>query len=191
MKTFGELPREYTECFTLDLQKDTKKMLLVNFLSLLIAIAMAVPMLFYIPLSTFFNEESYMMLLLKVFLFFTLAIIYIILHELIHGVAMKICGTKKISYGFTGIYAYTSSKDYYDRAAYIFIALAPIVTFLVTLAIVNVLVPLSWFWGIYFIQIINVSGAAGDIYVTCKFLRMPKDTLIQDEGVSMTVYTRQ
>ena len=107
------------------------------------------------------------------------------LHELIHGIAMKICGTKKVSYGFTGIYAYAGSTDYYGKATYIFIALAPVAVFLILLTIVNFFVPLSWFWTIYLIQVVNVSGAAGDIYVTCKLLRMPKNILIKDAGVSM------
>ena len=46
MKSFCELPSGYTEYFSLDLQKDKKKMLLVNALAVLIAIVMAVPMHF-------------------------------------------------------------------------------------------------------------------------------------------------
>lgn len=192
MKSFSELPHGYTEYFTLDLQNNKKKMLFVNLLAALIAIVMVVSMHFYIPISTFFHAgNDITMFLLRAILLLAMIIVYMFLHEFIHGVAMKICGTKKVYYGFTGIYAYAGSKEYYDKAAYIFIALAPVVTFLVMLAIVNLLVPLSWFWTIYFIQVVNVSGAAGDIYVTCKFLRMPKDMLIKDAGVSMIVYTLQ
>ena len=88
------------------------------------------------------------------------------------------------------MYAYAGSEDYYSRGAYIFIALAPVVLFLAVFAVANLLVPLSWFWTIYLLQIINVSGAAGDIYVTCRFLRMPKDILIKDVGTSMEAYQK-
>ena len=37
-----------------------------------------------------------------------------ILHEIVHGIAMRICGTKKVKYGFTGLYAFAGSKDFYD-----------------------------------------------------------------------------
>ena len=33
-------------------------------------------------------------------------------------------------------------------------------------------------------------GAAGDLYVTAKLSKMSADILIQDSGVSMTVYER-
>lgn len=46
------------------------------------------------------------------------------------------------------------------------------------------------FWFIYMLQLVNVSGAAGDLYVSFRFLRMPKDILVQDTGVSMTVFKR-
>ncbi len=191
MKSFCELPGGYTEYFSLDLQKDKKKMLLVNALAVLIAIVMAVPMHFCIPVSTVFNAESgRITLLVKALLLLVMLFSYMFLHELVHGVAMKVCGTQKVNYGFTGIYAYAGSTDYYDKGAYILIALAPIVTFFILLSIVNLVVPLSWFWVIYIVQIVNISGAAGDIYVTCKFLRMPKDILIKDAGVSMLVYAR-
>ena len=38
------------------------------------------------------------------------------------------------------------------------------------------------------IQLINISGAAGDLFAAVKFSRMPKNILIQDSGVSMRVF---
>ena len=118
-------------------------------------------------------------------------ILYMILHELVHGVAMKICGTKKVKYGFTGMYAFAGSEDLYDKKSYIFVALAPVVFWGVVLLIINLFVPLGWFWVVYLIQIANISGAAGDFFVTVKFLKMPRDILVQDYGVGMTVYSKE
>ena len=92
--------------------------------------------------------------------------------------------------GFTGLYAYAGSEAYFNKRSYLVIALAPIVVWGVVLLILNFLVPTSWFWCVYFIQVCNVSGAAGDLYVSCKFSRLPADILIRDTGVSMTVYSR-
>lgn len=58
------------------------------------------------------------------------------------------------------------------------------------LLILNFLVPPSYFWVVYFIQIANISGAAGDLYVTWKFSRLPRDILVQDYGAGMKVYSR-
>ena len=41
------------------------------------------------------------------------------------------------------------------------------------------------------LQIINLSGAAGDLIVTIKFSGFPKDILIRDYGVGMTVFSKE
>jgi hypothetical protein len=41
---------------------------------------------------------------------------------------------------------------------------------------------------VYLIQMVNLSGAGGDIYVTFKFARLPRDILVRDTGVAMTVF---
>ena len=38
---------------------------------------------------------------------------------------------------------------------------------------------------------LNISGAAGDLYVSWKFTKLPADILINDVGVSMTVYSKE
>ena len=118
-------------------------------------------------------------------------VVYMVLHELVHGITMKMCGTKKIKYGFTGVYAFAGSNDYYDKRSYIVIALAPIVVWGVVLLVLNLLVPVQWFWIVYWVQVSNISGAAGDLYVTYRFSRLPQDILVQDYGVGMTVYSAE
>lgn len=75
------------------------------------------------------------------------------------------------------------------KKAYIFIALAPVVLWGIVLAVINAFVPEAWFWVVYLLQVINLSGAAGDLFVTVKFSRFPKDILVRDYGVGMTVYS--
>ena len=61
----------------------------------------------------------------------------------------------------------------------------------VVLTVLLIIVPRNWFWTVYFIQMMNISGAAGDLFVTFKFMKMPKDILVMDTGVGMTVYSKQ
>ena len=107
-------------------------------------------------------------------------ILYMVLHELVHGICMKYFGTPKVNYGFAGLYAYAGSNAYFTKKPYIIIALAPVVVWGIVLLVINLFVDASWFWCVYFIQICNISGAVGDIYVTYKFSKMPKDILVQD-----------
>jgi len=192
MKAFSTLPENYEKIYSVDLQSDKKMMLRVNLFAVVIAIVLAVPVHFVVPITALFDMSSGILAYgLRFAMLLILSVAYIILHELVHGVAMKICGTRKVKYGFTGVYAFAGSDDHYDKSGYIFIALAPVVLWGVVLAVVNCFVPESWFWVIYFIQITNLSGAAGDFFVTMKFLGFPKDILIKDSGVSMCVYSAQ
>jgi len=191
MKTVEILPEGYREIYSIDLQKNRKTALLVNLLAVVIAVALAVPAHIVIPLNTLFSMEAGMKAyLIRFAALIILMIVYMILHELVHGIAMRICGTKKIKYGFTGMYAFAGSKDFYDKKTYIFIALAPVVLWGIVLAVINPFVPTQWFWVVYLIQIMNLSGAAGDLFVTVKFSRLSRVILVQDYGVGMTVYSK-
>lgn len=162
--------------------------LFINLLAIVIGAVLVVPMLQIVPFSAVLSADGYWTRFIALIV---LMIVYMVLHELVHGVAMKLCGTKKVKYGFTGLYAFAGSEDYYAKKPYIFIALAPVVLWGVVLLIVNLFVSVEWFWVVYILQVINLSGAAGDLFVTVKFSRFPKDVLIKDHGVGMTVYSKE
>ena len=195
MKSLNNLPENYREYYSVDMQNNKKMMLVINFIAILIGVAMVLAVGFFIPPSTLTggvepSSERLMNISIKFVVVAILSIVYIILHEAVHGIAMKICGTKKVKYGFTGVYASAGSDDYYDKKSYIFIALAPVVLWGIVIAIANFLVPRDWFWVVYIIQIANISGATGDYFVTFKFSRFPKDILVRDSGSAMKVYSR-
>ena len=189
MKAIGVLPEDYGEIYSLNLQKDKRAAIIVNLLALAIAAVMAVSMNFFVPVTSVIDMSGGIVrYFLRLAALIVLMVLYMVLHELVHGIAMKLCGTKRVKYGFTGLYAFAGSEDYYDKKSYIFIALAPIVLWGTVLAAVNFFVPTEWFWIVYMIQLINISGAAGDLFAAVKFSRMPKNILIQDSGVSMRVF---
>ena len=192
MKAVVTLPEEYKEFYSIDLQKNKKMSLRVNLLSVIIAVILFVPMHFLVPISSLFvMDKGLGSYVIRFIALIVLIITYMVLHELTHGIALKICGTKKVKYGFTGLYAFAGSNDYYDKKAYIFIALAPVVLWGLVIAIINPFVPIEWFWVVYNLQIINLSGAAGDLIVTIIFSGFPIDILIRDYGVGMTVFSKE
>ena len=191
MRAIDNLPEGYNEIYTIDLQKDKKVAMFVNVFAILIAVLLAISMCFVVPISSLFSMESGMQnYVIRFVVLLVSMILYMILHELVHGIAMRICGTQKVKYGFNGMYAFAGSKDFYDKRSYIFIALAPVGLWGIILGVVNLFVPVEWFWVVYLIQIVNLSGAAGDLFVTVKFSRLPKDILIQDYGVGMKVFSK-
>ena len=192
MKRISKLPFGYRKIYEIDMQKDKKMFWLIQLLGTLIMVVMAVPAHFYVPITSLFDtsvrSEIYV---IRLGVLIISLILYLILHEAVHGIAMKMCGTKKVRYGFTGAYAFAASDDYYAKGPYLFIALAPVVLWGVVLAVITYLVPTEWFWVIYFIQICNISGAVGDLFVTFRFARFPKDILVRDYGVGMVVYGKK
>lgn len=192
MRAFVSLPSGYRESFTLELQKDKKTAILINLLALFIAAIMAVIGHFRVSITAFYAmSDGLGIYFLRFLVLIVLFVVYILLHELTHGVVMKLFGADKIQYGFTGLYAFAGSECFFTKAPYIVIALAPVLLWGVVLGLVCPLLPESWFWTVYFIQIGNISGAAGDFYVTYKFMKMPKDILVKDTGCSMTVYEKE
>ena len=113
---------------------------------------------------------------------------YISLHELTHGVLMHALSGVKPRYGFTLCYAYAGSSAFFDKFSHNLIALAPLALWGVVLAVLERSLPAEWFWLLYFIQISNVSGSAGDVYCVVRLLRMPKDILVQDAGTRMRIF---
>lgn len=192
MKAFESLPQGYREILSVDLQKNKKLMLLVNGIAIVLAGLMLAVGIRLVPVSTLFDMSAGMGAYFARFgVLLVLLVLYMVLHELTHAAAMKLCGTKKVRFGFTGMYAFAGSDDYYPKLPYIAIALAPIVLLGIIIAVVNALVPESWFWVVYIVQITNISGAGGDLYVTLRFAALPGDILVRDYGVGMHVYSKE
>lgn len=191
MKSVSVLPEGYEEILHIDLQKDNKLALIVNGLALVIMVAMIAAAAFFVPLSTLFDYKQPLQMLLKAGVLVVGSILYIILHEAVHGIFMRRYCDVKVKFGFTGLYAFAGSEGYYCRKHYIVIALAPIVVWGVVLGILNVLVPAPWFYVVYILQVTNISGAAGDLYVSWRMNKLPKDILVKDTGVAMTVYSKE
>ena len=185
MNTRTVLPESYKEILHVDLQKNKKQMLIVNGIALVIT-AVMLPIGFLVtPIWSLYDNFAQLIVLVLG------TILYILLHEIVHGICMKHFSGEKPFYGFTGLYAYAGSNAYFCRKDYVIIALAPVVLWGIVLLVMNLLLGETYFWVIYFIQILNISGAGGDFYVSWKFSKMPKDILINDIGVSMTVYAKE
>ena len=188
------LPDNYRPIAQIDLQKNTKLAVAVNLGALAFAAVLGFVGHLFVPLSAVLSigEEAdlsaLLFVLLKLLVMLVCCVLYMILHEAVHGVFMKYYGGIKPKFGLTALYAYCGSDAYFDKTSYLVIGLSPVVIWGAVLAAVCVVIPAGWFWVAYFIQIINLSGAVGDFYVTYRMLKMPKEILVQDSGVSMTVY---
>ncbi|MBQ1467531.1 MAG: DUF3267 domain-containing protein [Solobacterium sp.] len=191
MKAYQTLPEGYREILQINLQKDKKTALKINLIAVVVMILLFVLGHFIVPITEFQNNESLSTYFIQVGVILLGYVIYIILHELTHGAVMKAVGGGKVVFGFTGLYAFAGSKeDYFDKISYRYISLAPLVVWGIILGVLCVIVPRTWFWVVWFLQVGNISGAAGDVYVTAKLWNYPGTILVRDTGVDMTIYDR-
>ena len=180
----------YKECTKIDLVKNKKEALLVNIYGIIIMVVMAV----FIPLMIMggiieFNLETTFPLFFIVLLISL--ILYIPLHEIVHGIVLKKYTDEKLSFGWKLVYAYCGSKEaVVNRREYYAVALAPLLGFSVVFISLMVLNPsLSLVW--YVMEIMNVSGSVGDIYVSIKLRKeKSRDILITDSGTDMSFWSR-
>lgn len=192
MENTWVLPDGYRAIRRVDLQRDRKTAVWVNLFSLLLLAGMIVPALFAVPFDLFRLEDGRTIVYFARLLVLIAALLaYLVLHELVHGVLIWFFSGRMAHFGFSGLYAYAGSEAYFKKGSYLTIALAPIVVWGLVLLLLIFLVPPDWFWVVYLIQAFNVSGAAGDLYVTVLFARLPKHILVQDTGTAMTVYAPQ
>lgn len=189
LNTVQVLPDHYKEICSIDLQKNKREAVIVNVIAGIITLAMYIIMELRISLFTWIDamaEKGLLVHALAALLLVT--VIYVILHEFTHGVAMKCMGGRQVKYGFTGMYAFAgSSEDYFPKQRYICIALAPVILWGLVFAVLQKQLA-GWEWVVWFLQMMNVGGAAGDIYVTARVAGMSKTILVMDTGVNMTVY---
>ncbi len=182
------LPQGYSFFDKIDLKNNKKQFWTVQGICLaIIAVMLGIGWLIESPLKIENNTESIIGLVVLIVGF----VLYIFAHEAVHGLFMYAFCKTKINYGFVGWAAYAGSSAYYDKKRYIIIALAPVVVWGVTFAVLNIFFHSGiWFWVIWFLQIGNVSGAAGDFFCVYKTARYPKDILVNDTGLEMQIFCR-
>ena len=185
MNCTQRLPEGYRSVLTVDLQQDKRLSKLVNGLAAGAALALMLLGMLLVPLRELFAAGALPVLAASLG-----GMVYVVLHELTHAAVMKAYGAKKLRFGFTGVYAFAGSEeDYFGRTAYRRIALAPMLVWGLLLGLACLLVPRSWFWPVWFWELLNLSGSAGDLYVTWRLRRLPGDILVKDTGVNMEVFS--
>lgn len=179
--------RGYREKGKIDLVNNKKEATIVNIMGVVIVLVMLafVPLFFKKGLFDFFRDNYF----LKCFVFLLSLFLYIPLHEIVHGIFLKAFTHEKLSFGWKFVYAYCGSKEGVTRPKeYFIVALSPLVVFTLVFVSLMVLNPeFSILW--YYMEVMNVSGSVGDIYVTVKLWKERKyDILINDTGTDMTIW---
>ena len=116
--------------------------------------------------------------------------LYMVAHEAVHGALMWLYSRKKPRFGFRMGCAFAASNMYFGKNAYLSIALAPLVLWGAALMAASLMVPADWFWVLWGVQLTNLSGSAGDLYVFGRVLKKPSNVLVQDNGIVMHLHEK-
>ncbi|MBQ6559444.1 MAG: DUF3267 domain-containing protein [Erysipelotrichaceae bacterium] len=185
MPCLTELPDGYRELKQLNLQDDKKTLLIVNGLAVALYLILFAIAFIIKPFDLDLITIDLIVSLLTCVAF----IVYMVLHELTHGIAMKHFGGQRVKYGFTGLYAYAGSDaDYFSAKAYIKIALAPFVLWTLFFTVLLILCHKTLYWSLIFLQVTNISGCAGDIYVAYLVSKYKEEIYVRDTGLDVTIY---
>lgn len=189
------LPAGYRNVMTLEMKRENKLAVVINALAAAAAIPLMIIGMIISPLSeansAINSDYAWLVLIKPLFLLVGIAI-YTLLREGLHGLLIKYLGGAKPTFGYTGLYIYAcNDKGCFNKRTHIIISLAPSVVLFVFLLVLNIILPAFLFWIIYLIQIINITGAVGDIYVAYAAKKMPDDLLVHDTGVAIKFYTKE
>lgn len=118
------------------------------------------------------------------------AFVYVGLHEGIHAALIKIIRKGiKVNFSYKFFYASVGCEEVFSKVEYLLVCFAPIILVGLVLTVLCFVVPKEWMWPTYIIQVLNLSSGAGDIYILCILSRMPKNILVRDNGVKISVYS--
>lgn len=186
---FWQLPEDYEVYRHVRLDQDKKALWILTGLQTALAAGMILLGLKLCPISEAFSMEigriimGFAAMAVGVF-------VYILGHEWVHGVFIRLFSGRPATFGWKSGMAYAGSEAYFGRFAYTVIALSPLVVWGLILGLLLGDVSRQWFWYLYAIQIFNVSGAAGDLYVTALIVKAPKGMVARDSGTEMIFYCK-
>ena len=182
-----ELPEGYEEVMRVDVQ-DKRFAVILNIAAIVIT-ALIVAAALRIMRPRDFTDD---LTLSGMLAFFLLFVVYIVLHELVHGAAYKLLTGQKLKFGLTLGAAYCGVPDIYVyRSASLIALLAPFVVFNAVFLAMALLLPDQWsrfFSALLFA--FHFGGCAGDLYMTLLFMTRFRDgrTLTRDFGPAAAYY---
>lgn len=182
-----ELPQGYEADFTVDAE-NKKTAVLMNVAALVITAILIVASYFLIKPTDFLENFR----VSRYFIVVGVLFVYIVLHELVHGIAYKLMTKQKLKFGITFSAAFCGVPDIYVyRKTALISLLAPLTVFSVLLILAAVLLKNEWdkLYALILFSI-HFGSCAGDIYDTVLYLFKFRDSsvLMRDTGPKQTFY---
>ena len=188
---YNDLPEGYKKDYVID-SKDSKFTIIFATIINLVLLASTVAIClafkgFKIELK---ENRSYVLLCTAIFLF--TMVIYMVLHELTHGLFYKIFTHEKLKFGMTLTVAYCGIPTIYTKKwPMVVTTLAPFVVFTVVFSIPLIFITNTMVYLYASLMLgFHVGGCVGDLYgaIIAVFKYRGKKLLVNDTGPKQTFY---
>ena len=128
-------------------------------------------------------------LLAFVGLLLAVTVVMLVLHEGFHGLCFWLFTRARPVFAFKGFYAYAAAPDWYlPREQYLITGLAPLVGITALFTALMFALPAGWTRALFWMLVLNTSGAAGDLWMVWALLRSPADLLARDRGEVLEIF---
>lgn len=190
MLALAEKPREFKNEKVIEL--GSERMLKVCIYAAAIAAAVLLASIgnLRVPITALYDVDGVLWLILRLAIVVICMALYYLLHECTHVyIAKRFSGTKS-ELVREKIYVHCASNCYFSLKGYLIYSFAPIVIIGVVLLLLALALPDKFFWQVYIIQLINLAGAASDVYAAIKLLGEKQDIVIKDNGATVSYWTK-
>lgn len=179
--------KTYTVLDRIDLENNKKLFYSIQVCSFLIGVFMIGLGNRVVSFRNLFNSHF----VLKVLCILVGTTVYVVLHETVHGLMMWWLGGKKAKIGFNKHFAFAYSDAIFEKNEYLVITLMPVAGLGLIIQWLISIVNVDCFWVFYYIQIVNVLGSLGDIYVFVYILNTHRAILVKDYGYYMELLEKK
>ena len=183
-------PEGFKNKKTIDLKADKKLWLSINGAALAAAAALVLLGCLYEPVTRFFDAAGAWRLLLRFALLLVGMGVYFFLNEYIRRFMIEKVTGKAALVVREKPCVFTAPARCLTVKEYLKISFAPVLALGALLLLLMLILPAKLFWQVYIIQIINLAGAAGDVYTAYMLLKMKKDVQIEDDVTSITIWSK-
>lgn len=200
MKPLRQLPENYIEIGSLNLEKNTRALLILNLIGaglLVLSGWLFIRAAFWlrpdeagqvIRMSDYFSI-GLSQALRWIALLLAITAGMLLLHEAIHGLFFWLFTKMRPVFGIGPGYAYAAAPGWFlPGRQYLVVGLAPLVVISVMSFLLLAVAPPGWFLPVILFASFNASGAVGDIAVAIWLLRQSRECLANDRGDAVTLY---
>lgn len=183
-------PKGFNDKETIDLKADKKLWLRVNGAALAAAAVLVLLGCLYEPVTRFFSAAGAWRMLLRFILMLIGMGVYFFLNEYIRRFMIEKITGKKVLTVREKPCVFTIPARCLTVKEYLKVSFAPAAALGALLLLLTLILPEKMFWQVYIIQVINLAGAAGDIYIAYKILKTKKEVRIEENGIAIIIWSK-